>query len=60
MLVRRRPTFLQIPYSRRNTPLAISVRIDGMQIHLEPGQAVIPHGPDRELSVAEARPRNEP
>jgi uncharacterized protein (DUF427 family) len=32
----------------------VSVQIDGIQIHLEPGQTVIPHGPDRELTVAEA------
>jgi hypothetical protein len=36
------------------------VQIDGMQIRLEPGQTVIPHGPDRELTVAEALARNEP
>ncbi|HEY1302058.1 MAG TPA: DUF427 domain-containing protein [Vicinamibacterales bacterium] len=36
-------------------PDIVSVQIDGMQIHLEPGQTVIPHGPDRNLTVAEAR-----
>jgi uncharacterized protein (DUF427 family) len=41
-------------------PDIVSVQIDGMQIHLEPGQTVIPHGPDRELTVAEALPRKEP
>src|SRR5258708_16722110 len=30
-----------------------SVQLDGTQRHLEPGQTVIPHGPDLELSVAE-------
>jgi hypothetical protein len=35
------------------------VRLDGTQLHLEPGQAVIPHGPDREFTVAEALPRGE-
>ena len=35
-------------------PDVVSVELDGKQIHLEPGQAVIPHGPDRELTVAEA------
>jgi len=30
------------------------VQIDGMQIHREPGQTVIAHGPDRDLTVAEA------
>src|SRR5262249_21764556 len=41
-------------------PDLVSVQIDGMQIHLEPGQTVIPHGPDRELTVAEALPRKQP
>jgi hypothetical protein len=35
-------------------PDIVSVQLDGNQLHLEPGQAVIPHGPDRELTVAEA------
>jgi ferredoxin-NADP reductase len=30
------------------------VQLDGTQLRLEPGQTVIPHGPDRELTVAEA------
>jgi uncharacterized protein (DUF427 family) len=34
-------------------PDIVSVYLDGVQLHLEPGQAVIPHGPDRELTVAE-------
>jgi hypothetical protein len=38
-------------------PVIVSVQFDGVQIHLEPGQTVIPHGPDRELTVEEARPR---
>ena len=38
-------------------PDIVSVQIDGVQSHLEPGQTVIAHGPDRELSVDEARPR---
>jgi CRISPR/Cas system CMR subunit Cmr6 (Cas7 group RAMP superfamily) len=38
-------------------PDVVSVHLDGSQIHLEPGQAVIPQGPDRELTVAEAVPR---
>ena len=29
-------------------------------MHLEPGQTVIPHGADRDLTVAEALPRKEP
>jgi uncharacterized protein (DUF427 family) len=36
-------------------PDIVSVYLDGVQLHLEPGQAVIPHGPDRELSVSEVR-----
>jgi len=35
-------------------PDIVSVQIDGTQIHLEPGQTVIPHGPDRDLTVDEA------
>ena len=38
-------------------PDIVSVHLDGTQLHLEPGQTVIPHGPDRELSVVEAHPR---
>src|SRR4029453_1864522 len=41
-------------------PDIVSVQIDGTQIHLEPGQTVIPHGPDRNLTVAEALPRKQP
>jgi Domain of unknown function (DUF427) len=40
-------------------PDAVSVQLDGTQLRLEPGQAVIPHGPDRDLTVAEALPRKE-
>jgi uncharacterized protein (DUF427 family) len=39
-------------------PDIVSVQLDGKQLHLEPGQTVIPHGPDRELTVAEALPRD--
>ena len=35
-------------------PDIVSVQLDGTQLRLEPGQTVIPHGPDRELTVAEA------
>ena len=38
-------------------PDIVSVQLDGTQLRLEPGQTVIPHGPDRELTVAEARAR---
>ena len=41
-------------------PDVVSVQIDGTQLRLEPGQTVIPHGPDRNLTVAEALPRNLP
>ena len=36
----------------------VSVQLDGTQLRLEQGQTVIPHGPDRELTVAEARARH--
>ena len=35
-------------------PDIVSVQIDGTQLRLEPGQTVIPHGPDRALGVEEA------
>jgi len=38
-------------------PDIVSVQLDGRQLHLEPGQTVIPHGPDRELTVDEVLPR---
>jgi uncharacterized protein (DUF427 family) len=38
-------------------PEIVSVEIDGTQLRLEPGQTVISHGPDRDLTVAEALPR---
>jgi hypothetical protein len=38
-------------------PDIVSVQLDGIQLRLEPGQAVIPHGPDRNLTVGEALPR---
>jgi uncharacterized protein (DUF427 family) len=34
-------------------PEIVSVFLDGIQLHLEPGQAVVPHGPDRNLDLAE-------
>jgi uncharacterized protein (DUF427 family) len=37
-------------------PDLISVHLDGKQLHPEAGQSVIPHGPDRELTVAEVTP----
>jgi uncharacterized protein (DUF427 family) len=38
-------------------PDIVAVHLDGKQLHLEPGQTVIPHGPDREITVAEVLPR---
>src|ERR1700760_1463907 len=38
-------------------PDIVSVQLDGTQLQLEPGQTVIPHGPDRELTVDEASER---
>ena len=35
-------------------PGIVTVHLDGAQLHLEPGQEVIPHGPDRNLTVEEA------
>jgi uncharacterized protein (DUF427 family) len=35
-------------------PEIVSVFLNGIQLHLEPGQTVIPHGPDRNLDLAEA------
>jgi uncharacterized protein (DUF427 family) len=37
-------------------PDKVTVHLDGKQLHLEPGQTVIPHGPDRELTVDEVSP----
>jgi hypothetical protein len=37
--------------------VSVSVSLDGKQLRLEPGQAVIAHGPDRNLSVAELQKR---
>jgi uncharacterized protein (DUF427 family) len=33
-------------------PDVVSVQLDGKQLRLEPGQAVVPHGPDRDLDAA--------
>lgn len=38
-------------------PDIVSVYLNGTQLHPEPGQSVIPHGPDRELTTVEARQR---
>jgi hypothetical protein len=34
-------------------PDVVSVQLDGTELRLEPGQTVIPHCPDRDLTVAE-------
>ncbi|WP_166303381.1 DUF427 domain-containing protein [Bradyrhizobium sp. 2S1] len=34
-------------------PDIVTVHLDGVELHLEPGQTVVPHGPDRNLDVAE-------
>lgn len=36
-------------------PDKVTVTIDGEELHLEPGQHVVPHGPDRGLDVDEVR-----
>jgi uncharacterized protein (DUF427 family) len=38
-------------------PDIVSVHLDGLQLRPEPGQSVIPHGPDRELTITELRAR---
>jgi uncharacterized protein (DUF427 family) len=38
-------------------PDMVSVQLDATQLHLEPGQKVIQHGPDRGLTVTEATAR---
>jgi hypothetical protein len=35
-------------------PDIVWVQLDGTQLRLEPRQSVIPHGPDRDFSVAQA------
>jgi len=35
-------------------PEIVWVQLDGKQLRLEPGQTVVPHGPDRDLTVSEA------
>jgi uncharacterized protein (DUF427 family) len=38
-------------------PEIVTVHLDGIQLRLEPGQTVVPHGPDRNLDLAEAEHR---
>jgi uncharacterized protein (DUF427 family) len=40
-------------------PDVVSVQIDGVQLRLDPGQTVISHGPDRNLTVDEGLSRKE-
>jgi hypothetical protein len=37
-------------------PDAVEVQLDGVRLQLEPGQGVVPHGVDRDLTVDEATP----
>jgi uncharacterized protein (DUF427 family) len=37
-------------------PDEVEVSLDGRRLRLEPGQSVVPHGPDRDLSLDEAPP----
>ena len=37
-------------------PDKVEVHLDGARLRLEPGQSVIPHGVDRDLTLDEARP----
>ena len=37
-------------------PNIVSVQLDGNPLRLDPGQTVIPHGPDRNLTAGEALP----
>ena len=37
-------------------PDRIAVHLDGTRLRLEPGQAVVPHGPDRDLTTDEVAP----
>jgi hypothetical protein len=41
-------------------PDKISVELDGAQLRLEPGQHVMPHGVDRNLTVDEATSNRQP
>jgi len=41
-------------------PDQVAVSLDGTRLRLEPGQAVVPHGPDRDLSTDEVNPSRHP
>ena len=38
-------------------PDKLAVSLDGKRLRLEPGQTVVPHGPDRDLTLGEVAPR---
>ena len=40
-------------------PDQVEVSLDGTRLRLEPGQSVVPHGADRDLSADEAHPREQ-
>jgi uncharacterized protein (DUF427 family) len=40
-------------------PDVVAVGLDGVRLRLAPGQAVVPHGPDRDLTVAGVLPRTQ-
>jgi hypothetical protein len=37
-------------------PDRVEVDLDGTRLRLEPGQSVVPHGPDRDLTTEEIAP----
>jgi len=41
-------------------PDKVAVRLDGTRLRLEPGQTVIPHGIDRDLTTGEVNPGRQP
>jgi hypothetical protein len=41
-------------------PDQVEVTLGGTRLRLEPGQSVVPHGPDRDLTTDEVRPREQP
>ncbi|MGH3257486.1 MAG: DUF427 domain-containing protein [Streptosporangiaceae bacterium] len=41
-------------------PDQVEVSLDGARLRLEPGQSVVPHGPDRDLTTDEVHPRERP
>jgi DNA-binding transcriptional LysR family regulator len=40
--------------------IAFVVELDGARLRLEPGQSVVPHGPDRDLTTEEIAPGKQP